>query len=204
MCNNSDNINNLIQVDTLDFKNNKSQLMISYLLRLLGVFVFGFLFWRSIISIKNNEGITIETLLKIKIETLPSLVSILLIVLDVIFVLYIHEITHALVFFITHKQKPQIGIRGFIIFAAAPNKVLNKYQLIINALAPFTLITILGFLLIHFIDVNYLSWVFIPTVVNAAAAGGDFMTVLWAAKHTNKTKFIDSGDTTISYLDKNE
>ena len=197
-----DNINNLIQVDTLDFKNNKSQLIISYLLRLSGIIFFGFLFWMATIFIKNNEGITIETLLRIKIETLPSLVSILLIVLDVIFVLYIHEIIHALVFFITHKQKPQIGIRGFIIFAAAPNKVLNKYQLIINAFAPFTLITILGFSLIYFINVNYLSWVFIPTVVNAAAAGGDFMTVLWAAKQANNTKFVDSGDITIAYLDK--
>jgi len=197
-----DNINNLIQVDTLDFKNNKSQLIISYLLRLSGIIFFGFLFWMATIFIKNNEGITIETLLRIKIETLPSLVSILLIVLDVIFVLYIHEIIHALVFFITHKQKTQIGIRGFIIFAAAPNKVLNKYQLIINAFAPFTLITILGFSLIYFINVNYLSWVFIPTVVNAAAAGGDFMTVLWAAKQANNTKFVDSGDITIAYLDK--
>ena len=197
-----DNINNLVQVDTLDFKNNKSQLIISYLLRLSGIIFFGFLFWMATIFIKNNEGITIETLLRIKIETLPSLVSILLIVLDVIFVLYIHEIIHALVFFITHKQKTQIGIRGFIIFAAAPNKVLNKYQLIINAFAPFTLITILGFSLIYFINVNYLSWVFIPTVVNAAAAGGDFMTVLWAAKQANNTKFVDSGDITIAYLDK--
>lgn len=93
-------------------------------------------------------------------------------------------------------------MRGFIIFAAAPNKVLNKYQLIINAFAPFTLITILGFTLIYFININNLSWVFIPTVVNAAAAGGDFMTVLWAAKQTNKTKFVDSGDITIAYLDK--
>lgn len=202
MFDNSGNIDNLIQVDTLDFNNNKSQLIISYLLRLFGIFIFGFLFWIATLFIKNNKEITIEILLNIKIETLPSSVSIFLIVIDVIFVLYIHEIIHALVFFITHKQKPQIGIRGFIIFAAAPNKVLNKYQLIINAFAPFTLITILGFSLIYFISVNNLSWVFIPTVVNAAAAGGDFMAVLWAAKQTNKTKFVDSGDITIAYIGK--
>lgn len=115
MCDNSSNMDNLIQVDKLDFKNNKSQLIISYLLRLFGIFIFGLLFWIAAIFIKNNEGITIETLLKIKIGTLPSLISILLIVIDVIFVLYIHEIIHALVFF--HNTQ-----------AKAPNRFARIYN----------------------------------------------------------------------------
>jgi hypothetical protein len=114
--------------------------------------------------------------------------------------LYFHEIIHATVVFITHKQKPQIGIRGLIIYAAAPESVLTKTQFIITALAPFIVISLMGCMLIFFIPQSFLSWIFIPTVVNAAAAAGDFMAVIWALKQPKNAKFVDSGDITKAYF----
>lgn len=35
---------NLKQIDSLDFRNNKKQLIVSYFLRVIGVIVFGYIF----------------------------------------------------------------------------------------------------------------------------------------------------------------
>ena len=193
---------NLELVDSLDFRNNKQQLIISYLLRIIGVLIFGYLFFLIAKYLYKTDSVNLKTFIEIKIQSLPSIVSIALIIIDVVVVLYLHELIHAAVFYFTHKQKPKIGIRGFILFAAAPNKILNKKQLAVNALAPFVVITIIGFLFMTLIPINFSSWIFIPMVVNAAAAGGDFLTVYWVLKQPKGSKFIDIGDITNAYIQK--
>lgn len=194
--------NNLKQIDTLDFRNNKRQLLLSYILRALGFLFFGYVFFIIAQIIKGNNDLTVKTLLEIQIQSLPAIVSIILLILDILVVLYMHELIHAAAFFITHNQKPKIGIRGLIIFAAAPNKVLSKSQMIVNGLAPFTVITVIGFVALNFLPYHFMSWVFIPTLINAAAAGGDFLIVAWAIKQPKNTKFIDIGDITNAYIDR--
>jgi hypothetical protein len=192
----------LQKIDSLDFRHNTRQLLLSYLLRVIGVVVFGWLFLIITKGITGNDTIGLKSLVDISIQSFPAIGSILLIALDVICVLYLHELVHAAVVFVTHRQKPHIGMRGFVIFAAAPDKVLTKTQFIVNAMAPFTVISLIGILFIFYIPLYTLSWVFIPTVVNAAAAGGDFMAVIWALKQPKNTKFIDYGDITNAYTEK--
>ncbi len=198
----SENNTNLRQIDSLDFRNNKQHLLFSYVLRLIGVVLFGLLFLFITKAIKNSSEVSLLHLVNIQIPSVPAFVSILLVALDVILVLYLHELIHAAVVFITHKQKPHIGIRGFVIFAAAPDKILTKTQFIVNAMAPFTVISLIGVALIFLLPQPLLSWVFIPTVVNAAAAGGDFMAVIWALKQPPNAVFIDYGDTTNAYVEE--
>ena len=195
-------ISNLKQLDSLDFRNNKRDLVISYLLRALGIIAFGFFFLMFTKYLTNNSEIGLKELINIEIKSLPAILSIILILLVVGLTLYFHEIIHASVVFITHRQKPKVGIRGLIIFAAASDSLVTKTQFIINALAPFIVISIIGCILIFFVPQSFLSWIFIPTVVNAAAAGGDFMAVKWALKQPLGTKFIDYGDITYAYIQK--
>ncbi|MFP4023853.1 MAG: DUF3267 domain-containing protein [Thiohalospira sp.] len=162
---------NLKQVSSIDFRNNKQQLLLSYLLRAAGMFVFGALLLIITKYLANNDEIIIKELINIELKSIPPIFSIFLIILDIVFILFLHELIHASVLFITHRQNTKIGIRSFIIYAAAPESILTKIQFIITALSPFLLISIIGCLLIFFIPHTYLSWVFIPTVVNAAAAG---------------------------------
>ena len=178
--------------DKLDFRNNKKQLINSYWLRLVGLLFFGILFF-AITKWQNNQ-ITIQTLFNLEIEGLHGAFSILFLFFDIVFVLYFHELIHAAVFYITHGQKPQIGMKGFVIFAAAPEQILTKSQLIINALAPFLVISIIGITLMFVIPVQYLGWIFIPTLINAAAAGGDFMTVFFVNKYPDSFRYNDVGD----------
>jgi hypothetical protein len=195
-------IENLRQIDSLDFRDNKQQLIISYLLRALGVVAFGFIFLLVTRYLSSDNEIILKELIDIEIKSLPDILSVILLIIDVGFVIFLHELIHASVVFITHRQKPKIGIRGLIVYAAAPESVLTKTQFIITALAPFFVISIIGCMLIFFIPQSLLSWVFIPTVVNAAAAGGDFMAVLWALKQPESAKFIDEGDVTYAYINQ--
>lgn len=198
----TDKIENLKQIDSLDFRNNKKQLIVSYFLRVIGVIVFGYIFLLITRFLGDNSDIGLKELINIEIKSFPAILSIILIVLDVVFVIFLHELIHASVVFLTHRQKPDIGIRGLIIYAAAPENVLTKAQFIIMALAPFVAISIIGCVLIFLLPLSFLSWIFIPTVINAAAAGGDFMAVLWAFKQPENAKFIDEGDITYAYINQ--
>lgn len=118
---------------------------------MIGVIVFGWLFLIITKGITGDDTLVLKSFVDISNQSFPAIGSILLIALDVTCVLYLHELIHAAVVFTTHRQKPHIGIRGFVIFAAA---------------------------------------------------GGDFMDVIWALKQPKNTKFIDYGDITNAYINK--
>ncbi|RMG82532.1 MAG: DUF3267 domain-containing protein [Bacteroidetes bacterium] len=182
----------LLVIDKLDFRNNRKELILSYILRAVGTVVFGAIFYWF--YAKFYGALSFFTLVNIEINTVSPIVSIVLLILYIVFVLYLHEMIHATVFYITHGQKPIIGMKGLVIFAAAPEQTLSKKQLIINALAPISVITIIGLLALSVVPADFASWVFIPTLVNAAAAGGDLMTVYFALKQKPDTLFNDIGD----------
>jgi hypothetical protein len=61
-------------------------------------------------------------------------------------------------------------------------------------------ISLVGAVLIVFLPTAHLSWVFIPTVVNAAAAGGgDFLGVAWLAKLPQESRLEDNGERLVAY-----
>ena len=185
--------------DSLDFKNNRRHLVVSYLLRLASLAIFIPVFAAIAILLHQELRMSFISLLNITIPGLPSVVSILFVIIDVIAVLYLHEIIHATVFWTATRGKFKIGIRGAVIFAAAPEWYLPKRHMIINALAPFVVISFFGVVLMAALPPSSISWVYIPIVINAAAAAGDFMMVAWVARHDPRTLFYDEGDATFSY-----
>ncbi len=178
--------------DQLDFRNNRRQLLGSYLLRLAGVFLFGFLFQYLLNTLRGE--FSMATLLNIEIEGVGAVWSILLLILNVLLVLYLHELIHAAVYYFGSGQSPRIGMRGLVIFAAAPDKLISRNVMLINAWAPFAVISLMGLVLMQSVPEQALSWVFMPTLVNAAAAGGDFMVVYFVLKHSRQTQYRDVGD----------
>ena len=188
-------------VDSLDFRTNKSQLIMSYVIRGAGVLIFGYLLYAYVLV--AQEHVSFTQLISIEIAGIPSWGSILLLVANIASVLYLHELIHASIFFLTHSQLPQIGWRGWTIFASAPEHVLSGRSLIINAMAPFTIISMAGVVILGYIPLSYSSWVFIPTLVNAAASGGDFMAVWFVARQKQEIQFNDQGDI-IYALEKKE
>ena len=185
-------LHNYNTIDSLDFRNNKGQLIMSYAIRAAGVLIFGYLLHTYVQTIHGQ--IHFKQIISIGISGIPAWASILLLVANVATVLYLHELIHASVFYLTHRQLPRIGWRGWTIFASAPEHVLSARSLITNALAPFTVISLMGVILLSYMPLAYSSWVFIPTLVNAAASGGDFMAVWFVARQKQGTQFNDQGD----------
>lgn len=179
-------------IDHLDFRNNRKQLIGSYVLRFTGIFFFGFLF-QFLLNVFRGE-FSIATLVSIEIEGLAALWSIVLLVLNIVLVLYLHELVHAAVYYFSSRQTPRIGMRGLVIFAAAPDKLISRNVMLINAIAPFVTISLLGFGLMLSVPEQALAWIFILTLVNAAASGGDFMVVYFVLKHSPQTQYRDVGD----------
>ncbi|MEL7432596.1 MAG: DUF3267 domain-containing protein [Chloroflexota bacterium] len=190
---------NHTQISTLDFRDNQKLVIISYALRVLGAVIFGGLFYAVADAIHPNAGLTFEVLVTIAIDGVPDIANIGLIVFAVVFVLWLHELVHASVFYAHVGAPPHIGIRGPIIFASAEGYLNTRNAMMVNALAPFVVISVLGMMLMAIVPVNALAWIFIPTVVNAAAAGGDFMAVFWLLELPHNTKIEDHGDVLIAY-----
>jgi hypothetical protein len=187
---------------SLDFNREKGKLAVSYMLRAAGLILFGLLFVGFARLTHPQMETGIAALINIEIVGVPALVSILLVVIDVAFVLALHELVHAAVFFVDQQAPPKIGIRGLVIYAAAPGYLNSRRAMVINGMAPFTVISLIGLLLIAVTPVSVLSWVFIPVVINAAAAGGDFMIINWLMRQPAQAVFEDTGDTLTVYLPK--
>lgn len=190
----------LKEIAALDFRNNKKQLIVSYILRIVGFATFGLLLALLSHFIYPHVSLQIDDLISIKIPGIANWMSIILLIAVVVLVLSLHELIHATVAFISNGQKPKIGMRGLVIFAAAPDSQLSKKALIINALAPFIIISLIGIILIGIIPASFVAWIYIPTVVNAGSAGGDFQMVAWSLKHPKGTIYIDQGDITKAYI----
>lgn len=108
------------KVSSLDFAEDKGQLALSYLLRLVGVVVFIPLFIAITRIIHPELPTRITTYVNIALPNMPSVVSYLLVIISVVIVLTLHELVHASVFYLDQRIQPQIGWRGLSIFAAAP------------------------------------------------------------------------------------
>lgn len=184
---------------TLDFRDNNTLIMTSHLLRVLGAGLFAGLFYMVADALHPNAALSLTALVTIAIEGVPGIVSIIMIAAVVIFVLWLHELIHASVFFIHTGAAPSIGFRGSMIFASAKGHLNTRYGMMANALAPFVVISGLGLLLMWAVPVSLLAWIFIPTVANAAAAAGDFMAVVWLWRLPNHVQIEDHGDLLMAY-----
>lgn len=198
------NLENFQKHSSLDFRHDKQALAFSYLFRVLGALVFGVLLISFIHWVHPYVPNTADTYFGIAITGVPTFISILLIVLNVAVVLSLHELIHATIYYLDQRVAPRIGWRGLSIFAAAPNALVSRNVMLVNALAPFTCISLLGLALIWLLPISFLPWVLIPTLVNAAASGGDFMTLGWVLKQPKNRVFHDEGDVMTVYQAKRQ
>ena len=186
-------------LSTLDFRNNRVLILVSYLLRVLGAILFSGLFYGAASAIHPDAKLTLKSLITVKIDAVPDIMSIILIAALVVFALWLHELIHASVFFIHTGAPPKIGVRGWMIFASAEDYLNSRNAMIVNALAPFIVISVLGLVLMFTVPIQWLAWIFIPTVANAAAAAGDFMAIHWLIRLPHFVTIEDHGDVLIAY-----
>jgi len=190
------------EISKLDFRDNTQLMLASYGLRLIGAVVFSIAFYLIVQQMYPYQAVSLESLIMIKLEDLPDIVSIVLIIIAVIGVLWLHEFIHASVFYIHTGASLRIGMRGPIIFASAIGYLNTRNVMIVNALAPYIVISLLGMLLMTVVPYELLAWIFIPMVANAAATGGDFMAVYWLLSIPTERLIEDHGDILVAHQSK--
>lgn len=195
--------NNCYQISSYNLSES-SKVTASYFYRAIGIIVFTFLFYFISVLLRNESSPALSNYLNIQINGLDVWLSYLFIIADVLIVLYLHELIHASVFFISSKVKPKIGIKGVLIFASSEGILYKKNIMILNALAPFFVITLFGLICISIINTQFLFWIFLPVVVNAAASSGDFMASNWLRSLPNDVLIEDKGYILTAYQSDNK
>ena len=108
-------------------------------------------------------------------------------------VIILHEIIHAIGFYWFSKERPQIGFHILYAYAAAPDWYFPRNQFILIGILPFMVITIVGLILMPFVNFITLPRLILALTLNAAGSIGDMIVVLWLISQPAKTWVRDKG-----------
>jgi hypothetical protein len=86
----------------------------------------------------------------------------------------LHEAIHGVFFWLFTKSKPVFGLKLLFAYAGAPEWYLPRNQYAFIGIAPFLVITLLGFFLIVFVSLPASQLALFGIIMNAAGAVGDF------------------------------
>ncbi len=109
---------------------------------------------------------------------IPGLLAILAGALAIsVLVAVLHELTHALFFWLFTHEWPVFGFKGVYAYAAAPKWYIPRLPFLVVGLAPLLLLTLLGLALLHTLPLDLIPAVLFALTINAAGAIGDLYLV---------------------------
>ncbi len=108
--------------------------------------------------------------------------------------LLLHEALHGLAFWIFTHDRPRFAFKVFYAYASLPGWYLPRAQYLVSALLPFTVITLLGFLLLGFLPPTWFIPLLLVIVSNAAGSVGDLVVTVWLLTRRHGTLVVDMGD----------
>lgn len=121
-------------------------------------------------------------------------VSIPALLLAVIFMLVFHEALHGLCFWIFTRSAPKFALKIYYAYAAAPGWYLAKWPYFITALAPFAVITLLGFIGMIFGPPAAIFPLMLVTLFNSSGAAGDLWVIFALLQRSASVLVEDNGD----------
>lgn len=113
----------------------------------------------------------------------------------VVIIVLLHEAVHGLFFWHFTGERPVIGMKGIYTYASAPDWFLPRNQLVVVAIAPLVVLSLAGLLLIPLVPAWLLAPLVLAVTVNAAAAVGDVLLLLWLLAQPASSLVKDAGDT---------
>lgn len=122
---------------------------------------------------------------------IPALVGLLTITSLTIVV---HELIHAACFWYFTRWPATFGFKGLYAYAAAPQWYIPRNQHVIITLAPLTLITAVGMVLVTVVPEPWLPALLVVLVVNSTGAIGDMLTAGWLLTKPKSSYVNDYGD----------
>lgn len=156
------------------------------------LFVFGWIFM-GVAAFMNPQFFWLALLIFVRDLSLPALL------LTILLVVILHELSHALFFWLFSRERPKVGFNVLYAYATAPDWFFPRYQFLLIGLAPVLLLTLVGLLLLPLVDFLTVARLILALTVNAAGAVGDFIVVLWVLGQPADILLRDEGTAVTAY-----
>ncbi|MBK8901129.1 MAG: DUF3267 domain-containing protein [Anaerolineaceae bacterium] len=176
---------------SLDLTNRKLIIAMN-MVGLLLLFIFGWLFM-GVAAFLNPEFFWLELRIFVATLTLPAFL------LTVAVVVVLHELSHALFFWLFSRERPKIGFNLLYAYAAAPDWYFPRRQFVLIGLAPVLLLSLVGVVTLPLVDFFMAVRLILALTVNAAGAVGDFTAVIWALGQPADILLRDEGTAVTAY-----
>ncbi len=176
---------------SLDLTNRKLLIGMNVMGVLL-LFVFGWLFW-------GIAAWLMPQLFLLQLQIFFRAMRISTVLLTIALVVVLHELCHALFFWLFSRERPQIGFNLLYAYAAAPDWYFTRNQFVLIGLAPVLLLTLAGLVALPWVSVVTTSHLVLGLTVNAAGAIGDFIVVMWVLGQPANILLRDEGTAVSAY-----
>ena len=156
------------------------------------LFIFGWLFL-GVAAVLAPQFFWLELQILARLITIPSFL------VTIFGIIVLHELSHALFFWLFSREIPKIGFNLLYAYAAAPDWYFPRWQFILIALAPVLLLTLAGIVLMPWTNLVTTMRLELALTVNAAGAIGDDIVVVWALGQPANLLLRDTGSAVIAY-----
>ena len=132
--------------------------------------------------------------IRVQFDSLNSLLFVTAAILaTAVFVLLLHEAVHGLFFWFYARHRPLFGVGLTYAFAAMPGWYFPRNQFMIIGAAPLALITTLGLILATIVPIQFMGYLLLALVMNAAGAVGDLAVLGWLLTKPKSALASDEG-----------
>ncbi len=178
---------------TLDLSQNK---LVTLGLNLVGLGGFGLFGWLALrlLGTVRPDAVAIAWETGAKLHTIGILAAVVTVIVVQIVMVVLHEAAHGAFFWAFTRERPAFGLEPpFAAYAAAPDWYLPRRQHLVVGLAPFTLITLAGLVLLPVVPAFVVPVLLLIMVTNAAGSSGDFVMVAWLLAQPRDILVQDTG-----------
>jgi hypothetical protein len=127
------------------------------------------------------------------VNSLPDSLPAPLGIAFVLMVLPMHEWLHGLMI-ARYGHRPRYGVKLFVLFATSDGALFRRGEFIRIALAPLTVITVFGSVIMLFLPFGLAYWVALAVILNAGGAIGDLWMTAIALRHDPSVLIRDEED----------
>ena len=180
-----------IKINRIDLKQN---IKLAILLNLAAIPIFlgfGLLLLRYIAAVRPDA--------RLLWGALGGLPDLLLLLVGLFVIVVIHEMVLGIFFWYFTHSRPNFAFKVLYAYASAPDWYIPRNQYVIIGLAPITLITLVGMLLILVLPIYAVAVTFILVSFNAAGAVGDLAVTGWLLTRNSNLLICDEGDAATVY-----
>lgn len=174
-----------IATGTLDVRNSKVALGLN-LAGLVLLFVFGWFFLQAAAFLRPeiDHPRPMDVILEL---------GLLDVIVGLVVMLIFHEMIHGLFFWLFTSERPKFGFHLVYAYAAAPGWYLPRNQFLIVGLAPFLVITVAGLLLLALAPFSIVPFLLFVLIMNATGSVGDLAVTGWLLAQPATARAQDSG-----------